>query len=186
MPGSALYFITGNNGKFREAAEIIPNLQQLDMSLDEIQSLDAREVIEHKLNQAASLHEGAFLVEDTSVVFKCFGDKLPGTLIKWFLEELGNDGMVKLVHGYDDHSAIARVTFGYRNATGSTEYFTGEVEGTIVVARGSIETFGFNPVFQPAGHDKTFAEMTIAEKNLISMRGMAARKVAAYLADSNL
>lgn len=186
MPRPRLYFITGNSGKFREVVEIIPGLERLDLPLDEIQSLDARHVIEHKLEQAALLQAGAFVVEDTSVVFKCLGDKLPGTMIKWFYDELGNDGLVQLVHNYNDHSAVARTTFGYRDSAGTTTYFSGEVEGTIVAPRGDVESFGFNSIFLPIGNNKTFAEMTITEKNEISMRGIAARKLGAYLIDHDV
>src|SRR5476651_1410565 len=96
-----LYFATGNNNKFAEVAAIIPTLERLDLDLDEIQSLDARAVIEHKLAQAAAIHSGAFIVEDTAVGFSCLGG-LPGTLIKWFLGTLGAEGIADLVHRYKD------------------------------------------------------------------------------------
>jgi inosine/xanthosine triphosphate pyrophosphatase family protein len=62
-----LYFITGNAGKFTEIAAIVPGLHQLKLDLDEIQSLDPKVVIEHKLKQAAAQHDGEFIVEDTSL-----------------------------------------------------------------------------------------------------------------------
>lgn len=44
-----IYFVTGSKDKFREAKFIIPELDQLDMDLVEIQSIDAKEVIKAKL-----------------------------------------------------------------------------------------------------------------------------------------
>ena len=41
--------------------------------------------------------------------------------------------------------------------------------------------FGYDPVFLPNGHDKTFAQMTELEKNAISHRGVAVRKLVDYL-----
>ncbi len=179
-----LYFVTGNAGKFREVQEALPDIEQLELELDEIQSLDPQIVIEHKLNQASAQHQGQFMVEDTSLVFHCLSG-LPGTLIKWFDETLGNDGMADLVHHYPNHTATARSTIGYRDTTGSIHYFTGETTGAIVQPRGTLSPFGWNSIFQPDGHTRTFAEMTVREKNAISMRGIAAQKLARHLASSN-
>ncbi len=176
----ALYFVTGNAGKFREIKAILPDIEQLDLDLDEIQSLNPQAVIEHKLAQAAAHHDGEFIVEDTSVIYNCLNG-LPGTLNKWFMQQLGVEGLADLVHRYDDHSAVARAAIGYRDSAGQDHYFVGEVKGTIVKPRGTVETFGWNPIFQPDGETRTFAEMTIAEKNALSMRGMAARQLAAHL-----
>jgi inosine triphosphate pyrophosphatase len=174
-----LYFITGNEGKFKEIAAIIPNLEMLKLDLDEIQSLDPREVIEHKLAQAAAQHDGEFIVEDTSLSLTCL-QGLPGTFVKWFLETLGAEGLAALAMKHEDRSAIARVTIGYRDRQGVNHFFVGESEGDIVPPRGSA-AFGWNPIFQPKGESRTFGEMTVEEKNHISMRGIAARKLASHL-----
>jgi non-canonical purine NTP pyrophosphatase (RdgB/HAM1 family) len=175
-----LYFITGNAGKFREISALIPDIQQLRLDLDEIQSLDPQVVIAHKLDQAARQHDGEFIVEDTSLIFACLKG-LPGTQIKWFFETLGNEGIADLVNRYDDHSAIARATIGHRDQDGRITYFVGEVKGHVVPPRGDIEKFGWNPIFQPEGETRTFAEMTISEKNHLSMRGLAAMKLKHHL-----
>ena len=177
----ALYFITGNAGKFREISHIIPDLEQLDLNVDEIQSLDPKAVIEHKLAQAAALHDGAFIVEDTSVELACLNG-FPGTLMKWFLESLGAAGIAELVLRYSDHSVTSRTTIGYRDEQGSIHYFTAEYSGQVVEPRGE-GGFGFDPIFIADGQTRTNAELTPAEKNALSARGIAARKLAAQLAD---
>jgi len=48
---------------------------------------------------------------------------------------------------------------------GHTETFRGEVEGTVVWPPRGTSGFGYDPVFQPAGHDRTFGEMTAQEKH---------------------
>ena len=53
---------------------------------------------------------GTVLVEDSSLVFSALG-KLPGPLIKWFLDELDNEGLTQLLNGYEDRSATARACF---------------------------------------------------------------------------
>lgn len=59
----------------------------------------------------------------------------------------------------------------------------GAVEGTIGLEPVGDEGFGYDPVFVPDGHDgRTFAQMTIVEKQAISHRGRALRALAARLA----
>jgi inosine triphosphate pyrophosphatase len=174
-------FITGNAGKFSEVSAAMPDIAQLDLDLDEIQSLDPQRVIEHKLAQAAAQHNGEFIVEDTSLILGCLNG-LPGTMIKWFEKSVGVPGIAELALRYEDHSAIARVTIGYRDSAGQTHYFTGEQTGQIVAPRGTKSPFGWNPIFQPDGHEQTFAEMSVEEKNALSMRGIAVRKLVQHLA----
>ena len=174
-----LYFLTGNAGKFREIQAIIPEVERLQLDLEELQSLDPKVVIEHKLAQAAKQHHGEFIVEDTSLELACLNG-LPGTYIKWFENAIGIDGIAGLALKYDDRTVVARVTIGYRDARGQNHFFEGDCTGDIVESRGD-KAFGWNPIFQPRGYDRTFGEMTLEEKNRISMRAIAARKLKAHL-----
>jgi XTP/dITP diphosphohydrolase len=61
----------------------------------------------------------------------------------------------------------------------------GEVEGVIIAAPRGNGGFGYDPVFEPVGSDgRTFAEMTPAEKHVLSHRGRAFRALAARLRDA--
>lgn len=62
-----------------------------------------------------------------------------------------------------------------------TIQFEGTVEGDILSARRGLGGFGYDPVFKPVGLEKSMAELTMAEKNLISHRGIATRKLVDYL-----
>lgn len=64
---------------------------------------------------------------------------------------------------------------------GVEHQFEGTVEGSIVSSPRGEGGFGYDPVFQPVGYDRTFAEMSLAEKNSISHRARAVEKLAAYL-----
>ena len=59
--------------------------------------------------------------------------------------------------------------------------FEGICEGEIIIQQKGLKGFGYDPVFVPNGSDKTFAEMTKAEKNQISMRKIAIQKLRKYL-----
>ncbi len=61
--------------------------------------------------------------------------------------------------------------------------FAGAVEGTIVDEPRGRDGFGYDPVFQPAGLTKTFAELSAVEKNRISHRAQAIRLLRDALAD---
>jgi len=122
------------------------------------------------------------MVEDTSLCFNALHG-LPGPYIKWFLTKLGHDGLNKLLAGYDDKSAVAVCTFAYTEGPGKEVHvFKGETPGTIVPPRGPTD-FGWDPVFQPDGHDKTYAELDSDTKNGISHRGSSLEKLQQYFKD---
>ena len=64
---------------------------------------------------------------------------------------------------------------------GSSSLFSGIVEGEIIRERRGGEGFGYDPIFQPEGYDKTFAELGNDIKNTISHRARAVAKLAAHL-----
>ena len=65
---------------------------------------------------------------------------------------------------------------------GGREYlFEGVVEGQIIDRETGHEGFGYDPLFRPDGYDRTFAKMTTEEKNAVSHRARAVRKLAAFL-----
>lgn len=67
---------------------------------------------------------------------------------------------------------------------GQIHYFEGEVKGTIATALSGKSGFGYDPLFIPDGHTQTFAEFTAEEKNAISHRGRAVRKLIEFLMQS--
>ena len=178
-----LYFITGNKGKLAEVQSILGNVEALDIDLPEIQSLDAHEIIKAKLEEAQKHQVGEFIVEDNSLYLDALNG-LPGPFIKWFLKTIGNEGLYKLAASFGNFNAEAKVIIGYSNSAGEISFFEGNTKGTIVPARGS-EGFGWDPIFQPEGYDKTFAELTPEEKNSFSMRRIAVERLKQFLNQPN-
>lgn len=171
--------ITGNNRKFEELLEIIPELQQLKLELPEIQSLDPHEVVRAKIEAARLQHQGSFIVEDSSLAFDGLNG-LPGPFIKWFEQTLGISGLEQLAAQIGNRRATASTIIGYADETGTVEYFEGSLTGTIVSPRGQND-FGYGPLFQPDGQAKTLGEMNRAEKQALSPRAQAARKFNQFL-----
>lgn len=64
--------------------------------------------------------------------------------------------------------------------------FEGVVTGTLRESATGTSGFGYDPIFQPDGFDQTFAEMDMAQKNEISHRGIAMRKLIAFLKEQTV
>jgi non-canonical purine NTP pyrophosphatase (RdgB/HAM1 family) len=164
-------FVTGNKNKFEEAVQIIPSLIQKDIDLVELQEIDSKKIISHKIEEAKKILTGNLIVEDNALCLEALNG-LPGPLIKWFLKAIGNDGLVKICDSFGNNKATAKVIIGFGIENGTVEFFEGSIEGEIVKPRGE-NGFGWDAIFQPTGSNKTFGEMTQEEKNSISMRKIA-------------
>ncbi len=172
-------FITGNAAKAEQLGRHLNmSVNHLKLDLPEIQSLSLEEVVEHKAKEAYKQIHSPVLVEDTSLVFSALG-RLPGPLIKWFLTELKNEGLCKLLEPYKDRSAIARVVFGCYDGV-KLQMFEGQIKGRIAESPRGEEGFGWDPIFIPSGWEKTWGEMTIEEQAQTSMRKIALQKLEKY------
>jgi XTP/dITP diphosphohydrolase len=172
----AIYFITSNKHKLAEFKEILApqtKIEQKDIELDEIQSLNPQEVIKHKLNEATKKFAGEFLVEDTSFYLDALNG-LPGPLTKWFVNTLGREKIYQIVKNLGDFGAEARTVIGYTDGK-KVHYFEGIVKGNLCEPEFE-SAFGFDPIFVPEGQSKSYAEMGKEEKNKISQRKKALEK----------
>lgn len=167
-----LFSATNNKNKIIEAENIlnIP-ICQIDVELKEIQAIDVEEVIKEKAIEAYEKTGKLVLVEDTGLYFDSW-DGLPGALIKWFLSTVGNEGICKMMETEENRKATAKTSVGLCNG-GKPLIFTGVVKGVITQGPRGQHGFGWDPIFQPDGHSKTFAQMPPEEKNIISMRNIA-------------
>jgi XTP/dITP diphosphohydrolase len=64
---------------------------------------------------------------------------------------------------------------------GSINYFEGEITGTIAYEPRGTNGFGYDPLFIPRGYRSTFAELSAEEKNKISHRAVAVKKLVGFL-----
>lgn len=173
-------FITGNKSKAEQLALHLNHpVEHKKLDLVEIQSLDPEEIIEHKAKEAYKQINTPVLVEDTSLIFHALG-KLPGPLIKWFLTELDNEGLCRILDGYEDRSALARVFFGLYDGK-ELKMFQGEMKGTIAKSPRGKRGFGWDPIFIPEGQSKTWGEMDDEEQKQTSMRRIALKQLEGYL-----
>jgi XTP/dITP diphosphohydrolase len=82
-----------------------------------------------------------------------------------------------------NRKAQFRTVICWRTPAGA-QYFEGIVKGEIIEERRGNAGFGYDAVFVPDGFNKTFAEMSMDEKNQLSHRGIAVKKLTAFLKGS--
>ena len=148
-------FITGNQKKADYMRKLLwfP-IEHIKLDLDEIQSLDLRKVVEHKVRQAYDKIWKPVLVDDVSFEFCTLG-RLPWTLIKHFVSELWLDKLASLLDG-KDRSAIARCMFGYYDGV-DIVFFEWVVLGKIAEKPEWENGFGWDKIFITWGNSVTNA-----------------------------
>src|SRR3989344_966824 len=139
-------FITGNQKKADYLGELLGHsIDHVKIDLDEIQSLDLREVVKHKLHQAYAEVNRPVLVEDLSL-----------------------EGMCRLLDG-KARGATARCVFGYYD--GKTEtYFEGGMEGSIPEKPSGDKGYGWDPVFIPEGYSVTRADLSPEDDHMTYLK----------------
>lgn len=177
-----LTFITGNAGKAKYLSDYfhLP-VDYIKLDLHEIQSLDLTEVVEDKARRAFEIVQSPVIVEDVSLTFTAL-KALPGPFVKWFLDTLGNEGLCRLLDGANDRGALAEVEFAICDGE-KVHTFGGSIEGAIAETPRGEMGFGWDPIFIPKGHSKTWAEMSDDEKHETSMRKPALEELALFLKD---
>ncbi len=177
-------FVTTNDGKFNEVSAMFAakgiELGRLDTSYPEIQADTIAEVVEYGLKTIPA-SEGDVLIDDSGL----FIDKLggfPGVYSSFVFKAMGCQGILKLLLGWKAREARFETCFGLR-ISGAVHLFQGKCEGNIATEKRGKGGFGYDPIFLPRDQRKTFAQMTLEEKNNLSHRGSAARSAIAFLLD---
>lgn len=88
--------------------------------------------------------------------------------------------LLKRLSSHDDRSARFKTVITLV-LNGNYYQFEGVVEGTIIFEKKGGFGFGYDPIFVPKGHQRTFAEMTMDEKGKLSHRAAAFHKLTAFL-----
>ena len=187
LRGRVVFFATGNIHKFHEARSILTGLDiavgMLRMKDMEIQSDSLVEIAQASAMEVFKQSGLPVIVEDAGL----FVDALkgfPGPYAAYVYKTVGNRGLLKLMQNVDDRKAQFKSAIAYCDSEAEAPViFEGEAEGEITVAerRGNGRSgFGFDPIFNPSGSGKTFAEMTLEEKNRFSHRAKAVRKFAEW------
>lgn len=189
-----LVFVTNNPHKLEEIRNIagdkfhICSLRDIDCNEEIPETADTiRENALMKAQYVAEKYGVDCFADDTGLEVKALGGA-PGVHTARYASAEGHDtlgNMQLLLHNLekaDDRSARF-VTWIALIKDGKTVTFEGVCNGTILDHQAGEGGFGYDPVFRPTGFDRTFAQMTADEKNAVSHRGKATRKLIDYLND---
>ncbi len=184
MRESKIWMATSSDDKYAEAREVLAEfgveLGRIDVEKIEIQADDPVEIVEYSLRQMED--DGrALVMEDAGIFIEHFGG-FPGPYSSYVLERLDNPGILKLMEGVKDRRAHYGSAVAIRIGK-AIKSFRGYVRGSIAEIERGTGGFGYDPIFIPdEGDGRTFGEMTEDEKNAISHRARAFRKLGKWLA----
>ncbi len=174
-----LYLLTSNKGKVEEIVRIAVRygveLEVASLPKLEVQSNSLKEIALYSaINYYVSSGGMPVLTEDAGLFIRALNG-FPGPYSSYVYRTLGVGGVLKLMDGVEDReayfeSAVAIVYNGLIIAE------TARVNGSISKEPRGEGGFGFDPIFIPHGFTRTFAEMSIDEKNSISHRAKALSK----------
>lgn len=150
-------FITGNQNKADYLAKFLDlPIKHQKVDLDELQSLDLRTIVEHKVRQAYEVVKSPVIVEDVSLEFGALG-RFPGTFIKFLVDEVPFETICRMLDGLP-RGATARCIFGYYDGN-EVVLFEGSLKGSISNEPAGENGFGWDKIFIPEGYSITRAEM---------------------------
>ncbi|CAM1363288.1 dITP/XTP pyrophosphatase [Tenacibaculum sediminilitoris] len=186
-----LVFATNNLNKLTEVQKMLPNSIEL-LSLKDINCFD-------EIEETATTLEGNAKIKANYITkkfgYNCFADDTglevialnggPGVYSARYAGEPANaeNNMQKLLtelNNKPNRDAQFRTSICL-NLDGNQFLFDGICKGSILISKHGEKGFGYDPIFQPEGYNKSFAEMTPEEKNKISHRGLAIQQLVAFL-----
>ncbi|WP_298761007.1 non-canonical purine NTP diphosphatase [uncultured Psychroserpens sp.] len=186
-----LVFATNNLNKLKEVQALIPDNIQL-LSLKDIGCFE--DVPETQMTIEGNAIQKAVYIKD-HYGFDCFADDTglevealngePGVFSARYAGESrdANSNMDLLLNNLKekpDRTAQFKTVIAL-DLNGKLETFTGICKGEITTTKQGDKGFGYDPIFKAEGYDKTFAEISLEEKNNIGHRGKAVRLLVNFL-----
>jgi len=190
--GKVVFFATGNIHKFNEVRVILAQ-HELAAGMIRAKAVEIQDDNLEKIAAASAVDAYGrchlpLIVEDAGLFVEALKG-FPGPYAAYVYKTVGNAGLLKLMEKVENRKAVFKSAIAYcDNDSGKTVCFEGEIEGKITAQerQSNQAGFGFDPIFQPKGSKKTFAEMDIQEKNGFSHRAHAVGKFAQwYLKQAN-
>lgn len=187
-----LVFATHNKNKLKEVQALLPKNITL-LSLDDIGCFEdipeTADTIEGnailKANYVKEHYNLDCFADDTGLEVEALNGE-PGVYsARYAGENKDNDANINKVLEKLENEPNRNARFKTVIALNLNDHqllFTGICEGSILKEKTGNHGFGYDPVFQPNDHEKSFAEMDLSEKSKLSHRGKALQKLLEYLA----
>jgi XTP/dITP diphosphohydrolase len=184
---------TGNLKKRHEIMELLEDLKDVEVLNFKDLPGPAPMVVENgktfrenaikKAVIASRFFDGLVIADDSGLEVEALGGK-PGVRSARFArakatDQENNEKLLKLLERIPENHRQARFVCHITLARTGTllENFEGVVEGRVAAKPKGKNGFGYDPIFIPEGHDKTFGQITAEYKNRISHRGQALQKL---------
>jgi len=179
-----LFVATHNQHKIREISQILPGFEIVpdDPEGVEENAPDFAGNALIKVRAIAEKHKGEWcMADDSGLEVKALGGA-PGVHSARYAGEPSNTPannalLIKNLEGVKDRAARFTCCCALVDPSGEELVVHGHCPGHIAEKQAGVEGFGYDPLFIPNGHDKSFAELSAEEKNAISHRGRALEKV---------
>ncbi|MBR9999515.1 MAG: RdgB/HAM1 family non-canonical purine NTP pyrophosphatase [Cyclobacteriaceae bacterium] len=191
-----LCFVTHNPHKVREIRQMLGKTFRV-LSLDDIGYFEEipenQQTLEGNSFEKAKTIFGKFQIpsfaDDTGLEVPAINNE-PGIYSARYAGPQKNsddniDLLLRKLIDIKDRKARFRTVITLIDRSGPRQ-FEGIVHGKITRVREGSEGFGYDPVFIPEGYQKTFAQLMLEEKNRISHRGIAFRKLVRYLQEKSI
>ncbi|MEM1552459.1 MAG: XTP/dITP diphosphatase [Candidatus Bathyarchaeia archaeon] len=186
LKGKVVFFATNNFNKFNEARRVL-NRYRIAVGMIRVKTLEIQSESLEEIAKTSAVHAYKqcslpIIVEDAGLFVEALNG-FPGPYSSYVYKTIGNEGLLKLMEEAKNRKAkFQSVVAFFSGELESPICFKGEVVGEITkeVRRESHYGFGFDPIFKPANSQRTFAEMSIAEKNRYSHRARAFLKFAKW------
>lgn len=169
-------FITGNQKKADYLAKYLGYpVDHVKLDLDEIQSLNLNEIVEHKVRQAYEKIKKPVIVEDVSLEFEALNG-LPGPFIRFFVDNVPFETICSMING-QSRPATAKCVFGYYDGE-EVKLFEGGLGGNIAEAPAGENGYGWDKLFIPDGYSVTRAQLSEEDdqKTYLQIKPFAALK----------
>jgi XTP/dITP diphosphohydrolase len=183
--GRIAFLVTGNVHKFNEIRWL---LSEYKIATAMLRKVDAIEIQDDSVENVARMSavdavkkcKLPIVVEDAGLFIEALNG-FPGPYSSYVYRTIGNDGVIKLMENVAKRAACFKSVVAFLSPEMDEPVcFSGEVKGEIVAEKCGGRGFGFDPIFKPLDHRKTFAEMTLDKKNRHSHRALAFRKFAEW------
>lgn len=183
-----------NRGKLEEYRKLLSKYDYVIESLfdypiiDEIDEpyLTFAENALHKANTIHQILQKPVIADDSGIMVNALNG-LPGVRSKRFsvsgTDEANNELLLETMKNITHREAKFVAVIAYVDKMGTSHLFFGETEGTILNHPKGSSGFGYDPLFYIESLQKTFAELSVEEKNVISHRAKAFQQLIAYLED---
>jgi non-canonical purine NTP pyrophosphatase (RdgB/HAM1 family) len=154
-----LTFVTGNAHKAEKASRLLGRpLDHRKVELEEIQTVDLVELVQHKVRQAYEAVGSAVIVDDFGFGFNAMNG-LPGPFTKFFIEPEGGDEMMcRMIDSFSDRSAYVTTVIGFYDGA-TLKVFQKVLHGTTAQHPKGSNGIATDRIFIPNGYTKTRAEL---------------------------